>query len=86
MALIEMFQDAREPQPLLNVLNQGLAAAEGTSPALWSGSDDLCYQFVHEGKLEPDWLDHVNPELAAIYRNWLEQNKPRVLAVLNKLA
>ena len=86
MALIEMFQGDAEAkrQPLLNVLNQGLAAAEGTDSAIWSGSDDLRIQFVHEGKLEPDWLDRVNPELAEIYRGWLEDNRPRIMAVLKK--
>lgn len=85
MALIEMFEGDTESkrQPLLNVLNQCLGAAEGKEAAIWSGSDDLRIQFTH-GKLEPDWLDQVNPELAAIYRGWLAENRPRIDAILKK--
>ena len=86
MALIEMFigDTDEKRERLLNVLNQGLLAAEDREPALWSGSDDLRIQFTRKGELEPDWLNQVNPELAAIYRSWLAENRTRVEAVLNK--
>lgn len=84
MALIEMFYGDVEHQrePLTNVLNQGLLAAEGKGRSLWSGSDDLRIQFLREGKIYPEWLDRVNPELAAIYKEWVEENRSRIEAVL----
>lgn len=52
--------------------------------AAFSGSYDLKIQLTYEGKTEPDWLNKVHPELAAIYREWATTNKPRINAVLEK--
>lgn len=84
MALIEMFYGdvERQREPLTNVLNQGLLAAEGKESSVWAGSDDLRIQFLHEGNIYPEWLDRVNPELATIYKEWVEENRSRIEAVL----
>ena len=85
MALIEMFSGNPEVQKpaLLNVLNQGLLAAEGKAGPIWSYSDDLRIQFK-DGLDRPDFLDEVDPIFIAIYEEWLDENTARVQAVLGR--
>jgi hypothetical protein len=84
MALIEMFWGNPESKKdaLLNVLDNGLCAAEGRGSAIWSGSDDLRIQLCKDRALYPDFIDRVDPGFKAIYEEWLVKNRARVDAVL----
>jgi hypothetical protein len=84
MALIELFHGnpKTDKERILNVLDRGLAAAEGTAEAIWSGSDDLRRLFTCEGRDRPKFLGDCSPEHQAIYDEWLERNRNRVNAVL----